>query len=692
MKTIARPSVTQRPAVPLAGGLYPERADGMPSAWDNFAGRLLGCLELWASPLRRLALRAFAERVDRMKSRFEALTDELLRAEIETIRRRLLREGLTRDAAAHSFALIGEVSFRVLKKRPYMVQYMGGYALLDGALAEMATGEGKTLTATLPAVTAALAGAPVHIITVNEYLAARDATALGPLYRFFGLSVGCTQSSQTPDARRKAYSNDVTYCVNQEVVFDYLRDHLGAQAHDSAARRTLRRFIEGVHGGESRRGADAQQGDDAQRGRDARRNDGAAVLRGLYFAIVDEADSIFVDEARTPLIIAVETNTGDGEAWRAALAMARSLDAAHYNLYAAERAVYLTASGRRFVETAARDMTGAWRHRQAREELVRQALAALHLYQRDKHYLVADGKVRIVDESTGRMLEDRSWERGLHQLIELKEGLGFSGRRETAARMTYQRFFRRYLHLAAMTGTGAEVAPEVRSVFGLRAVCIPTHRRPARQNLGARVFVTSARRWQAVVDRVRSVRDAGRPVLVGTRSVEASEHLSALLAAEGIEHALLNARHDAAEAMIIAAAGHPRRVTVATNMAGRGTDIYLHPDVRAAGGLHVILTEFHESRRIDRQLFGRAGRQGDPGTHECLVSLEDELLQAHLPAATHWAQRRHAAADELPAWLGQLLRHLAQAAAERMHARLRADTLGADQRSTHILAFAGRGG
>jgi preprotein translocase subunit SecA len=302
-----------------------------------------------------------------------------------------------------------------------------------------------------------------------------------------------------------------------------------------------------------------------------------------------------------------------------------------------------------------------------------------------------DGKVQIVDEFTGRTMADRSWERGLHQLIEVKEGLQTTGRRETIARITYQRFFRRYLQLAGMTGTAAEVASELRSVYGLNTVRVPTNRPLARHAMGERFFISSARRWSVVVQRIVRMRALGRPVLVGTRSVQASEHLSTLLAQGGIEHALLNARQDAKEAEIVAQAGHPQRVTVATNMAGRGTDIILHPDVRAAGGLHVILTEFHESRRIDRQLFGRAGRQGDPGSFESLVSLDDELFQAHAGPLVRWVRARFREEGELPRLLGGALRILAQQSAERLHARERTRTLESEKFVDRSLAFTGPG-
>jgi preprotein translocase subunit SecA len=652
----------------LSAALYPERHDRLGSKLDRWLGRGLGRAGLWVSPLRRLALRSFAAQVHQAAVRFADAPDEALRRSIEELRPRLLRQGLTRGNVADCFALVCEVSSRTLGLRHYPVQVMGGYQLLRGGLAEMATGEGKTLAATLPAVTVALAGLPVHIVTVNEYLAARDARTLAPLYGFFGLRVGWTEPGQKTDARREAYACDITYCVNKDLVFDYLRDRLNLAAGENAARRALRRFLDGHEG---------------------QRRD---FLRGLYFAIVDEADSIFVDEARTPLIISGERQETEGAGpWRAALRVASALTPDCYALIERERAVILTPAGRRAAERASAGMDGQWRYRKAREELVQQALAAQHLYQRDKHYIIVDGKIQIVDEFTGRTMEDRSWERGLHQLIECKEDLEPSKRRDTIARITYQRFFRRYLCLAGMTGTGAEVAPELRSVFGLATVRIPTHRPMVRRSLGERVFTSGAARWDAVIERIAAMRAAGRATLVGTRSVEASEHLSSLLQRAGIEHALLNARQDAEEAAVIAAAGRPGQVTVATNMAGRGTDIGLDPEVRAAGGLHVILTEFHESRRIDRQLFGRAGRQGDPGSHESLVSLDDDLFAAHAQFAAARLRARFSHAAELPAWFGVMLRVAAQASAERLHARIRTRTLESEKYIDRSLAFSGRG-
>jgi preprotein translocase subunit SecA len=520
----------------------------------------------------------------------------------------------------------------------------------------------------LPAVTVALAGVPVHVVTVNEYLARRDAQELGPVFEFFGLTVGWIEPDQDPDTRRRMYACDVTFCVNKDLVFDYLKDGLAGGRRRRRRRRALQRFLDG----ETR----------ADRG----------LLRGLSFAIVDEADSIFIDEARTPLIISAEQREpGESERFVLALEIARALPPGAYRVFPAERSVRLTPAGREQVAEAASGQGGLWRFRKAREQLAEQALSALHLYERDKHYIIAEGKVQIVDESTGRTMPDRSWEHGLHQIIEIKEGLEMTARRSTIARITFQRYFGRYLSLAGMTGTGAEVAPEIRAVYGINTVRIPTHRPLRRRNLGEQVFLRTEDRWATVARRIVEMVGQGRAVLAGTRSVEASEHLAALLDEAGVPYALLNARQDATEADIVAAAGQPGRVTVATNMAGRGTDIKLDPALREAGGLHVILTEYHESQRIDRQLFGRAGRQGDPGSCESLVSLEDELFQTHAPRLVALAESLWGGRRTLPGWVGALLRRAAQGAAERRNGLVRKRTLEGERNKDRRLAFAGAG-
>ena len=543
--------------------------------------------------------------------------------------------------------------------------------MMGGALAEMETGEGKTLTALLPAITAVLMGRPVHIITVNDYLARRDAEQLAPVYHALGITVGLVEHGQLPQERQRAYASDVTYCTNKELVFDYLRDRLAL-----GSRRARARLL--VDGISTRQLTDRHP---------------PLLLRGLHFAIVDEADSVLIDEARVPLILAGTQDGTENAAglYETALDIARRLARGdEFNVRANEKSIMLTDRGKGRIALLTAGLPGLWAIRRAREELVQHALAALHLYGRDVQYIVANGKVQIVDEYTGRVMPDRSWESGIHQLIEAKEHCAITERRKTLAQMTYQRFFRRYMHLCGMTGTAIEPAGELYGTYGLRVMRIPTNKHLRRKNSGTRVFQTAELKWNAVVKSVSETVRAGRAVLVGTRSVEASEHIAELLHRSRLEPVVLNARQDRSEAQVVALAGQPGHITVATNMAGRGTDIQLHPAVRDAGGLHVILTEYHESRRIDRQLFGRAGRQGDPGSYESIVALDDEIFRRFVRGGLlrlvgkgwNWDQ-------PVPALTGRALRSYSQLAAERLHGRARRAALAEDLRVNRILGFAG---
>jgi preprotein translocase subunit SecA len=417
------------------------------------------------------------------------------------------------------------------------------------------------------------------------------------------------------------------------------------------------------------------------------------VLRGLYFGIVDEADSVFIDEARTPLILSAMSGSAEEKAQcETALALAQRLaPGTDYTTLLADREITLTPAGKANLTQLTAASDGVWTSVRAREELVTQALSALLLYRRDQHYVVTDGKVQIVDESTGRVMPDRAWERGLHQLIEVKEGCEPTERRETLARLTYQRLFRRYIRLAGMTGTGREVAREIRAVYGLDVVRIPLHRPSRRDHRREQVHATRARKWEAVAAAVERLMHDARPVLIGTRSVRASEEISALLDARGIEHALLNAKQDKEEAAVVARAGEAGRVTVATNMAGRGTDIRLGQGVAARGGLHVILTEYHESRRIDRQFFGRCARQGDPGSCEAIVSLEDEVFTVYATGPTALVRRWSRSGARLPVAAYRVLRDMAQYRAERRGVYMRVQNLRLDRRLDRVLAFSGRG-
>ena len=646
----------------IATGSYPEREDVRENWLDRTTSAVFGALYQRFGPNH--LDRSFLRRVARASEGLELLTTHKLSEMASVLRRDLHRNGLRPDLVASAFAVIREVSGRTLGMRHFDVQLLGGWAMMRGKVAEMETGEGKTLTATLSAATAALAGIPVHIITVNDFLVARDAAWMKPLYDVLGLSVGTILEGMSTTDRRHAYGCSITYCTNKQVVFDYLKDRMLLQQEN----RALHLKIEALHRADPRVSR--------------------LMMRGLCFAVVDEADSVLVDEARTPLIISGGRGAGDEErVYRQALDAARRMLAGRdYLVSERERHVDLTDLGRAQAARLTNRYGGVWNVAGHRENIVRQALAALHLHLRDKHYIVDEGQIRIVDEYTGRVMADRSWERGLHQMVEAKEGLEISGRQETLARISYQRFFRRYLRLAGMTGTAREVAGELWAVYGLNTVRIPTNRPQARKIHGDLLYPTSRAKWQAIAAQVAELHKSGRPVLVGTRSVADSEHLSGLLSEAGIQHSVLNARQNRTEAEIVAQAGQPGRVTVATNMAGRGTDIRLAPGVGETGGLFVIASERHEAGRIDRQLFGRSGRQGDPGEGQAMVSLDDELVRSVFGSLLDRLRSGH-----LPGWLGRMLFSWAQRTTERRHSAIRKRLLHSDESLQDLLAFSGRG-
>jgi preprotein translocase subunit SecA len=651
---------------------FDERPDGMESRLDRALLATWGTISrpMW-SALQRRRLAHFVNGVERAEKDIAALSEVAFRAAADELRQR--RTAADEKTQVRAFALAREAAKRHRGLRHFPVQLLGGAVMMRGALAEMQTGEGKTLTALLPAVAAALAGRPVHIVTVNDYLARRDATDMAPVYRALGISVGLVEHGQSRQVRQRAYASDITYCTNKELVFDYLRDRLALGRRRTRACHRLDQML---------------------RAEAILPRAGELVLRGLHFAIVDEADGLLIDEARTPLILSglQQETGGDNELYPVALEIAGRLEqGADFELSVGERSARLTERGAQTVAKASAGLDGIWGIRRAREETIRQALCALNYFHRDVQYIIADGKVQIVDEYTGRVMPDRSWEHGMHQLIEAKEGCAITQRKGTLDKITYQQFFRRYRHLCGMTGTAVEVAGELNAVYGLRVIRIPTNRRSARRDGGRRFFLSTEQKWQAVIEASAVAIADGRAVLIGTRSVEASEQVSALLTRAGHRHVVLNARQDGQEAAIVSGAGQPGCITVATNMAGRGTDIALHANVLANGGLHVILTEYHESRRIDRQLFGRAGRQGDPGSHEAIVALDDELFRrfcgAGLMSSLKWLSLGSAIS---PALLGSLLKACAQTAAETVHARARRAALADGRRFDEALGFAGR--
>jgi preprotein translocase subunit SecA len=659
-----------RSAEIATGRPYPERAE--PSlGWHDRVAEFL-----WADVAKPIwrsfrnptgSLERIVVESDRHEASFRQARDENLKGRAAELQVRLRREGFSLSLVGETFAVTREAASRTLGVRHFPTQMMAGWALLQGRLVEMETGEGKTLAATLPSCTAAFAGLPVHIVTVNDYLAKRDAEGMGPLYNFLGLSVSAAVQGMTRSEKRAAYRNSVVYCTNKEIAFDYLRDGVARSGRRSRLHHCLDKL-----------GGLASEGD-------------APVLRGLHFAIVDEADSVFVDEARTPLILSASNGAAEeATTLHQALALAADLDSpTDFETDHAERYCLLTKLGRDKLALTTRDLDGVWQSELEREERVTQALSAIHLFERDKHYVVAEGKVQIVDENTGRILPDRSWERGLHQMIEAKERCEPSQRRETIARLTYQRLFRRYLLLSGITGTAREVAREIRTVYGLDVVRIPLHRPSRRRHTAPSLCLTKEEKCRVVERVVGMARDCGRPVLIGTRSVQASEEISAELRKSGVDHALLNAKQDSAEAAIVAAAGQPGRVTVATNMAGRGTDIKLADGVQANGGLTVILTEYHESRRIDRQLFGRCARQGDPGACDTIVSLEDDFFLTNSPWLTAQAARILKTNHRLRPLVLRILKFHAQYVAESRNSRQRVANLRSDRRWERILAFSG---
>ena len=640
---------------------YPLRNDASPGALDRVAARLAASLKSGQRSWRSLA--RVVRDVHQHDGRFAGLPDSALPRAAADLSYRLKTSRLSRAVVGETFALISEAAERRLGLRPFDVQLVGGWAMLNGMVAEMETGEGKTLTATLPASTAALAGIPVHVITVNDYLAERDAETMRPIYEALGLTVGVALASMSEAERKAAYACDVTYTTNKQVAFDHLRDRIRLRGKSS---QMSLQFLDDRSG---------------------------LLLRGLFFGLVDEADSVLVDEAVTPLIISRRGRPlFEKDMLVAALDAAGALEpGVHYLLNKSERRITLTEAGEQRLEAWAEQREGLWRNTRYRHELIVQALRALYLFERDQHYLVDEGKVKIIDEFTGRVLDGRSWEQGLHQLIEVKEDCETTGQMETIGRISYQRFFRRYLMLAGMSGTVHEVGGEMRDVYGLDVARIKTNVKKRRRVAAPSITVGSDEKWRRVVERIAEVHAQGRPVLVGTRSVGASEQLSERLTRAGLAHRVLNARRDRDEAEIVAQAGVRGRITVATNMAGRGTDIKLGADVTPLGGLHVIATERHEARRIDRQLFGRCARQGDPGSFEEIVSLEDQLVAIYLPewlrTPARWLASMGGRGGKR---LALVLVTMAQRKAQRRGARMRVQMQKMDEYLGNVLAFTGR--
>nr|MCU0284517.1 preprotein translocase subunit SecA [Candidatus Nanopelagicales bacterium] len=626
-------------------------------------------------------LEGVAAQVNALEPAFEAMSDEELKALTPQYRQRLA-EGETLDhLLPEAFATVREAAKRTLGQRHYDVQIMGGGALHLGNIAEMKTGEGKTLVSTLPAYLNALTGEGVHIVTVNDYLAHRDAENMGRVHRFLGLKVGVILSRMTPAERRVAYACDITYGTNNEFGFDYLRDNMAWSREEM-------------------------------------------VQRGHHYAIVDEVDSILIDEARTPLIISGPADEADKWYQEMAKLVGRLRIDADYEVDEKKRTVGILESGIERTE----DWLGIENlYEPANTRLVgylNNAIKAKELFKRDRDYVVMNGEVMIVDEHTGRMLHGRRYNEGLHQAIEAKEGVEVKAENQTLATVTLQNFFRLYTKLSGMTGTAMTEAAEFDKIYKLGVVQIPTNRPMIREDLRDLVYRTEDAKWDAVVADIVERHAAGQPILVGTVSVEKSEKLSTLLRKEGVPHQVLNAKYHDKEAAIIAQAGRKGAVTVATNMAGRGTDIILggnadfladlslqqqdlspsetpeeyeaawpaalhaaqeafaaeHEEVTELGGLYVLATERHESRRIDNQLRGRSGRQGDPGASRFYLSLQDDLMRLFKADMVDAFLRRANVPDDQPIESKMVTKAIlsAQTQVEAQHFEIRKDVLKYD--------------
>lgn len=525
---------------------------------------------------------AKAQEVDALKDTMSALNDGQLQDKTTEFRARLKKGETLDDLLPEAFAVIREAAKRVIGEYPYMVQIIGSIVMHNGDIAEMKTGEGKTLTSIMCTYLNALSGEGVHVVTVNEYLASRDARWMGQIFEFLGLTVGVNARELTPEQKRAAYACDITYTTNAELGFDYLRDNMVTRVQDR-------------------------------------------VLRGLHFAMVDEVDSILVDESRTPLIISGGKRQ-TANLYKQADIFAKALGPDDYTIDAQSKAIQLTDSG---VDRAEKMFSIKNLYEIKHTQLVhhiQQALKANYIMGKDVEYVVQDNEIVIVDQFTGRIMKGRAYSDGLHQAIEAKEGVTIKEETSTLATITYQNFFRLYDKLAGMTGTAKTEEEEFLDTYNMRVISIPTNRPVQRIDYPDAIFANQKLKFDALVKEVIACHEKGQPVLVGTISVEVSEQLSDMLREMGIKHEVLNAKNHAREAEIIALAGRKGAVTIATNMAGRGTDIKINDEVRGLGGLAVLGSERHESRRIDNQLRGRSGRQGDPGYSRFYVSLRDELM------------------------------------------------------------------
>lgn len=583
---------------------------------DRGADWISGALKRRAQLRRRLKREARAA-LHLYRKEIAPLSPDAFQEHLTDLHRRFRRGEKSRKLIRESFACVARAAAEVLGLTPYEEQLMGAIAIHEGLFAEMATGEGKTLTIGLAAVLAGWRGQPCHVITANDYLAQRDAGTMRPLFEFCGLEVGFVIGEMPPEERPPQYHCAIVYTTSQELLADYLRDRLKLGSDQSPQSRLIRHLEKEAPG--------ANQ---------------PLAMRGIHTVIIDEADNILIDEAVTPLII---SQTMRGDSFNQCCTIARDLAGVlqageDYTIDFKHNEITLTGKGKTAIGRHSHRFPAVWRSHDRRNELLRQALVASHFFLRDKHYVITDEKkVEIVDEFTGRILPGRTWKQGLHQAIEAKEGIRVTDPTETLASMSFQRFFRMFSLIAGVSGTARESSGELWRIYRLAVVCIPTHRPVIRKVEKVRVCPDRETKYEEVVKEIAEVNSSGRPVLVGTRTVEASEALSESLRQLELKHSVLNAVRHEEEAEIVKSAGERGSICIATNMAGRGTDITLSPEVVALGGLHVIVVEHNLSPRIDRQLVGRSARQGEPGSTRYYLAPDDELLVRFLPPG----ERRH---------------------------------------------------
>jgi preprotein translocase subunit SecA len=656
-------------ALPLPGlrwGEYPQRRPKRARLAERLNLHLRAWLDGQRDAVQPLLRAADARWLARLHAHQAGLKGQPFEHLLNQERARLLHQGLSLDTVLTSLACVALMAERTLGLKPFDTQLLAARAVLDNRLAEMATGEGKTLAVALAAAAAALSGMPVHVITANDYLVQRDAEFARPLFTALGLSVGQVLASDKPEQRAPAYCQQITYVTAKELVFDYLRDTLAVTA-TPPGRVPVR------------------------------------TLRGLCMAIVDEADALLIDEACVPFLLSGPQAAGQGVSpgadeapWADAgqgLALARALKAERdFTLDAQNLRAHLTDEGRERLAHAATRLGGAFNLTLHREHVVAQALVAQHLLQRDRHYLVlaqpqarGESAVQIIDPATGRVAPGRSWSQGLHQMVEAKEGCAPTRAMNTLAQITYQRFFTRYHRLGGLSGTLIPARSELMTTYGLSVQRIPLRRPCLRQHLASRLFADGAALWPAVAQRVQALQAQGRPVMVVADSVSQALAASQAIAALGLAHCVLHAAQDAQEAAVVANAGQRGAITVSTQMAGRGTDIVLGPGVAALGGLHVLVAQLNPSRRVDAQVAGRAARQGEPGSVERWLALDMPVLVQGLPQALRQTLAGHCAA--LPANAVNALAAQAQRQASRAQRDQRARVAEQDERLAQQLAF-----